>query len=179
MKKKIYAVRKGRIPGIYDTWDEAKIQVLGFSGEQYRGFTYMTEREQEDETIEYSLAWARKLAVEYLGDIPCKSGEEYSREVEQKELREELESGREIFARAGLTTDDYGNSPWISLLLGCVSNPFSFINNDVTKFPLRYCCSSVYAALIYLVLNEDEVLPAPWEDGDGLADDWDDEDEKL
>ena len=179
MKKKIYAVRKGRIPGIYDTWDEAKSQVLGFSGEQFRGFTYMTEREQEDETVEYSLAQARKLAMEYLGDIPNKSGEEYSREVELKELQEELESGREVFARAGLTTDDYGNSPWIGILLRCVTNRRSFLNIDMTKFPLRYSCTSVYAALIYLVLSEDEVLPAPWEDGDGLADDWDDEDEEA
>ena len=160
MKKKIYAVRKGRIPGIYDTWDEAKSQVLGFSGEQFRGFTYMTEREQEDETVEYSLAQARKLAMEYLGDILNKSGEEYSREVELKELQEELECGRELFARAGLTTDDYGNSPWIGVLLRCVTNQRSFLHIDMTKIPLRYCCTSVYAVMIYLVLNEDEVLPA-------------------
>lgn len=33
-----YAVRKGRTPGIYSTWDEAKIQVVGFSGAVYKKF---------------------------------------------------------------------------------------------------------------------------------------------
>ena len=32
MKKKIYAVRKGRNPGIYDVWAETEQQVKGFSG---------------------------------------------------------------------------------------------------------------------------------------------------
>ena len=32
---KIYAVRKGKIPGLYNTWDECKAQVDGFSGAEY------------------------------------------------------------------------------------------------------------------------------------------------
>ena len=31
-KKKFYAVKKGRKPGIYQTWNEAKSQVSGFKG---------------------------------------------------------------------------------------------------------------------------------------------------
>ena len=40
---KYYAVRKGRIPGIYNTWNECKEQVLGFSGADYKSFTSLDE----------------------------------------------------------------------------------------------------------------------------------------
>ena len=45
MAKKIYAVRIGRKPGLYDTWDEAKAQVDGFAGARYKGFTDRAEAE--------------------------------------------------------------------------------------------------------------------------------------
>ena len=70
MKKKIYAVRRGRTPGIYYVWKETEQQVKGFSHAEYRSFTYMTEREHEDETVEMSLAYALKQAKAYLGAIP-------------------------------------------------------------------------------------------------------------
>lgn len=37
-KKKVYAVRKGRTPGIYMTWDDCKAQVDGFGGAEYKSF---------------------------------------------------------------------------------------------------------------------------------------------
>ena len=40
---KIYAVKKGRKPGIYRTWDEAKTQVDGFSGAEYKAFSQITD----------------------------------------------------------------------------------------------------------------------------------------
>jgi ribonuclease HI len=43
--KKVYAVAKGIKPGIYNSWDEAKMQVDGFSGALYKSFTSMTEAE--------------------------------------------------------------------------------------------------------------------------------------
>ena len=45
--KKVYAVKKGKAPGLYYTWDECKAQVEGFSGAQYKGFT------SEEEAYEY------------------------------------------------------------------------------------------------------------------------------
>ncbi len=39
MKKKYYAVRKGRQPGIYQDWDTCKEQVDGFAGAQYKSFS--------------------------------------------------------------------------------------------------------------------------------------------
>ncbi|KAL7441468.1 hypothetical protein ACHAXM_011515 [Skeletonema potamos] len=37
-KSKWYAVAKGRVPGIYQTWDECKAQTAGFSGAIFKSF---------------------------------------------------------------------------------------------------------------------------------------------
>lgn len=44
-EKKFYAVRKGKKPGIYSTWDKCKKQVDGFSGAEYKGFGTLIEAE--------------------------------------------------------------------------------------------------------------------------------------
>lgn len=38
MSNKIYAVKTGRITGLYNTWDECKAQVNGFSGAEFKSF---------------------------------------------------------------------------------------------------------------------------------------------
>lgn len=47
MAKKIYAVKKGRVPGIYQTWSECKEQVDGFSGAVFKSF------EKREEALEF------------------------------------------------------------------------------------------------------------------------------
>jgi ribonuclease HI len=42
---KFYAVRAGRLPGIYTTWDDAKAQVVGFSGAIFKSFLSREEAE--------------------------------------------------------------------------------------------------------------------------------------
>ncbi|MFS0820902.1 viroplasmin family protein [Bacillus sp. 1P02SD] len=44
-KKKYYAVKVGRDTGIYETWDECKKQVEGFTGATYKGFSTLVEAE--------------------------------------------------------------------------------------------------------------------------------------
>lgn len=44
-KKNFYAVKRGRVPGIYSTWDECAAQVNGFSGAAYQGFFTRAEAE--------------------------------------------------------------------------------------------------------------------------------------
>jgi ribonuclease HI len=44
-KKKYYAVKKGKTPGIYLTWDDCKKQVMGFHGAIYKGFATIQEAE--------------------------------------------------------------------------------------------------------------------------------------
>lgn len=43
MAKKFYAVRKGKTPGIYMTWDDCKAQVTGYSGAEYKSFPTIEE----------------------------------------------------------------------------------------------------------------------------------------
>ena len=42
-KQKFYAVRVGRTPGIYQTWNQAEEQIKGFSGAEHK--TFFTEKE--------------------------------------------------------------------------------------------------------------------------------------
>ncbi len=42
---KYYAVRTGRKPGIYHTWDECKTQVIGFPGAEYKKFEDLSSAE--------------------------------------------------------------------------------------------------------------------------------------
>lgn len=43
---KYYAIKNGRKPGIYNNWDDAKVQVNGFSGAIYKSFTTLEEAKQ-------------------------------------------------------------------------------------------------------------------------------------
>lgn len=45
MAQKYYAVRQGRSPGIYRTWDECKAQVYGFKEAAYKSFSTLEEAE--------------------------------------------------------------------------------------------------------------------------------------
>lgn len=42
-KKKVYAVRKGKKEGIFETWDACKAAVEGYPGAEYRGFATREE----------------------------------------------------------------------------------------------------------------------------------------
>jgi ribonuclease HI len=50
-KPKWYVVLKGRTPGIYTRWDEAKAQIFEFTGAVYKGFESKKEADE---------AWAKK-----------------------------------------------------------------------------------------------------------------------
>ena len=49
MANKIYAVKKGLVPGLYNSWDECKAQVNGYSGAEYKSF----KSTQLNEAINY------------------------------------------------------------------------------------------------------------------------------
>ena len=44
-KKNYYAVKQGKVPGIYRTWDACKAQVHGYPGAIYKGFERLEEAE--------------------------------------------------------------------------------------------------------------------------------------
>ncbi len=59
MAKKFYAVRKGNTPGIYESWDECRVQIAGVSGAIYKSFptraeaeSYMGAGKAEEELVE-------------------------------------------------------------------------------------------------------------------------------
>ncbi len=56
-KKKYYAVRKGKETGLFETWDECRAQVDGFSGAEYKSFS------------------SKEEADEYLGDACAKEAD--------------------------------------------------------------------------------------------------------
>ena len=43
MAKKFYAVKKGLIPGIYESWSDCQAQINGYSGAIYKGFATLDE----------------------------------------------------------------------------------------------------------------------------------------
>ena len=53
MAKKYYAVRVGKTPGIYMTWDDCKSMVDGFPGAKYKSFSSMAEAEAFLEGLEF------------------------------------------------------------------------------------------------------------------------------
>lgn len=44
-KRKFYAVRKGKVPGIYQTWAQTEEQVKGFPGAEFKSFQTLAEAE--------------------------------------------------------------------------------------------------------------------------------------
>lgn len=57
MAKKFYAVKQGRTPGVYQSWEECKAQVDGYSGAVYKSFPTAAEAlafvtgMQQEETV--------------------------------------------------------------------------------------------------------------------------------
>lgn len=55
MAQKYYAVRQGRVPGIYRTWDECRAQVHGYKEAAYKSFPSLEEAqafmENQDRTV--------------------------------------------------------------------------------------------------------------------------------
>lgn len=62
-KVKFYAVKNGRNPGIYNTWDECKAQVDGFSGAVYKSFS------TKDEAIAYISDERRSYESRVIEDV--------------------------------------------------------------------------------------------------------------
>lgn len=45
-KKNYYAVKVGKTPGVYNSWEECKLQIDGFRGAAYKGFETKKEAEK-------------------------------------------------------------------------------------------------------------------------------------
>ena len=58
MPKKWYVVYQGRVPGVYDEWDDCLKQVNGFKGNNYKG--YKSKAEAESRYMKHLLGEERK-----------------------------------------------------------------------------------------------------------------------
>ena len=65
--KKYYAVAKGRRPGIYDNWLEAKMQIDGFNGAVYKGFP--SKKEAEDWMKRQGVVSPARLSAMFLPGV--------------------------------------------------------------------------------------------------------------
>ena len=77
-KKKFYAVKVGKIPGIYSTWSECEVQVRGVLGAKYKSFATLKEAEDfliKEEVQNDSL----KNSTEFLQD--SMSAEDFNKMV--------------------------------------------------------------------------------------------------
>jgi ribonuclease HI len=80
MKKKYYAVAKGKAPGIYDTWDECKEQVYHFSGAVYKSFSTLEEAQEF-----INMAGSGDTGGNVGGDAAESSGGNVGRAVDESE----------------------------------------------------------------------------------------------
>lgn len=73
-KGKFYGVHKGRVPGVYDTWDECKAQVDKFPGALYKSFPYRSEAQSYADT---------GIVLSKEGDAPAKSAADEMPEIKE------------------------------------------------------------------------------------------------
>jgi ribonuclease HI len=66
-KRKFYVVWNGVHPGIYDNWEDCKLQVFGFENAQYKSFETLGEAR---EAYEKGHITYRKAPVKKLDDLP-------------------------------------------------------------------------------------------------------------
>lgn len=71
MASKYYSVRKGKTPGIYNSWSECKLQVDGFLGAEYKSFKseeeareYIEDNNSEQKNMNNSVQNVNNLVIE-------------------------------------------------------------------------------------------------------------------
>ena len=75
---KYYAVKNGRIPGIYTSWDECKEQVNGFSGAVYKSFTIKEEAMAYIDNSEVKTEVSDNAAIAYVDGSYLHSAKRFS-----------------------------------------------------------------------------------------------------
>ena len=90
---KYYAVRKGRLPGIYKTWKECQIQIKGFSKAQFKSFhtfeeaydyfNFTTNTNKNDINDEYKIVYTDGSCINEVGGYAylILDGEDVEKEI--------------------------------------------------------------------------------------------------
>lgn len=178
MVKKIYVIKNGEQPGICLDWLTFFERVDGRFEIKYKIFIYKTEVQDEDENVPFSMKWAMKCAREYLdepeqdtSDIIEEAAE--AEETEEVELvvlnREEVKKKRreamerhaadqdaeqldaELRKKLCIREDLHMGSVWLDFVLDLVGGENPAVSGG--SYTGRYWVTSLYTALLYLVLE--------------------------
>lgn len=97
MAKKYYAVRQGKVPGVYGTWEECKAQVHGYSGAVYKSFPTAEE--------------AMMYVTGQVGKGNCSDSSHWRPEGNGSQGQQGSETGSSRLAQQGMAVeqDDKGN----------------------------------------------------------------------
>ena len=98
--KKYYAVKRGKITGIFKSWEECKASVDGYSGAEYKGFTLLKEAEAYLDDIQKS-AFDKNSA-----DQKAKRQKQDGMGADEKENRGELPKPGTLLAYVDGSYDD-------------------------------------------------------------------------
>lgn len=139
MERYIYAVRKGRNPGIYTNWEDYYEQISGLDSTEAKSFMYHSDLEEEDEELPYSRKWAMKKAEHYL---------------QKKFIADSM--NEELHRRLWLNDDLRMGTPWLDMLLFLVGRAAPRISGG--KYTGRYFVTSIYCLILYFVMQTDKVL---------------------
>ena len=108
--KKIYAVRKGKKTGLFETWEECRQSVTGFPGAEYKGFS------SKEEAMEYLDAGEKNKQAESANRLQVYVDGSYSEELQKYAF------GCVFLMPSGIICTQYGNG----------NNPQSLKHRNVT-----------------------------------------------
>ena len=92
MASKFYAVKQGKVPGIYRSWAECSAQVHGFSGAIYKSFPTLAEAEVFMENAGASLNKTKKTATTNSVDKQMKNSDKQQLESKIPDINDILQN---------------------------------------------------------------------------------------
>ena len=92
MASKFYAVKQGKVPGIYRSWAECSAQVQGFSGAIYKSFPTLAEAEAFMENAGASLNKTKKIATTNSVDKQMKNSDKQQLESKIPDINDILQN---------------------------------------------------------------------------------------
>ncbi len=85
-KRKVYAVRKGRNTGVFDTWEECKRAVHGFSGAVYKSFETRQEAQDYLDAGDVMPKASGQLSVGGKSSVPGREGALQTGQIQENRL---------------------------------------------------------------------------------------------
>ncbi|XP_058082372.1 ribonuclease H-like [Magnolia sinica] len=113
-KDKYYVVLVGHRPGIYISWDDARVEVEGYSGARHRAFRNWKEvMACWDEHFSKACAPSRPYTASYAVQVAAFSDDLYIRHSSSHSSRQTMPTSQEstVMVSRAVSTDDLPPSP--------------------------------------------------------------------